>query len=146
MSTVFASAHGAETGICRLGADPGPSEPPRVFATCCQERGRCVPTEVLERTLDDDAALLGQRDCADAQTLCVDARWLEDVPPVAAECRSLGDIEGRCVSRCVTQAEGADGLPRSSCSADEVCAPCYDPLTARHEGMTTRQAAPKTRR
>jgi hypothetical protein len=51
-------------------------------------------------------------------------------------CNSLDNSEGRCVSTCVAGAiaKQKDRLPTAGCAANEVCAPCYDPVTGEDTG------------
>jgi hypothetical protein len=61
--------------------------------------------------------------------------WLGDEPVAAVSCRSLGDAEGRCLPACLPDVAGqADRLPAADCTAEHLCAPCFDPLTGDDTG------------
>ncbi|MDD9936314.1 MAG: hypothetical protein OXT09_22065, partial [Myxococcales bacterium] len=50
-------------------------------------------------------------------------------------CESIDGAEGRCVSTCVPLVRvQADVLPRDICADDELCAPCFDPITQEATG------------
>ena len=54
------------------------------------------------------------------------------IPPT---CQSVAGAEGRCLSTALPQvAAQAQLLPQSTCAADHLCAPCYDPLTGDDTG------------
>jgi hypothetical protein len=46
-------------------------------------------------------------------------------------CSSIDNAEGRCLSTCLggSVAQQKANLPTAGCGADEVCAPCFDPIT-----------------
>jgi hypothetical protein len=47
------------------------------------------------------------------------------------KCRSVGNLEGVCISECNTNTAfsvGAGFLPQDSCHESERCVPCYDPI------------------
>jgi len=126
---------GTATGACAIGKDK-PQEPAREFATCCGSadgtHGHCVPRELLLRTAPDtDLNRLDSGECTEARTLCVPDAWLKDAGPdmQTASCRAAGDLEGRCLPRCLPDvARQADKLEQRSCAQSELCLPCYSPL------------------
>jgi hypothetical protein len=120
---------GADTMACRVGADPGPKEPPLTFPKCCSGTGTCVPSSTVPAA---QKGQLGTESCpADAnQFLCAPNEFTATGGFVPPTCRSLGGGEGRCLSVCLPAiASQASTLPQSTCMAGHVCAPCYDPLT-----------------
>lgn len=122
---------GEPTHACDLGKDPGPSEPPLRFDQCCNATAHCVPSDVLRGMVaPEDEAQLGADTCTLREARCVPDAWLSSGAPSARVCRSVMDNEGRCLSRCLPEvAAQADRLPVDSCAAEEVCAPCFDPLS-----------------
>jgi hypothetical protein len=124
----FDPLSGAATGACSVAADPGPSEPPRVFATCCAGEGRCIPDALVPAAEHDR---LGTETCSAAQAeLCVPEPWLGDAPIVPASCRASTGGEGRCLPACLPEiAAQADRLEQGSCAGHTLCAPCFDPLS-----------------
>jgi hypothetical protein len=128
---------GEDTQACRLDADPGPSEPPRVFEHCCDQAGRCVPEEALPPSLSTaDLERLGPDECGpEPGALCVPEPWLQPANAVAETCRAAGDLEGRCLPSCLPElSEQRDQLQQQTCASGQLCVPCYDP----HSGEDTR--------
>jgi len=124
---------GADTLACRQGCDPGPKHPPKLFAHCCSDRGLCVPPALA----GPQAKNLNKESCT-GDTLCAPTE-LTDLRFKPKECASIDGIEGRCISTCVGGALGKqkDRLPKSSCGTDELCAPCFDPVTGEDTGACT---------
>ena len=88
---------------------------------------------------------------------CDDARYCVPVAIVSqggrgvpARCTSLNKSEGRCLSRCLPKIGAqSSSLPQDTCSAQELCVPCYDPRTgmdtgACHEGCDSGPTGPAT--
>lgn len=124
---------GEDTLACRQGCDSGPTEPPKAFDKCCAERGLCVPPELA----GDQVKNLDQQTCA-AGTLCAPTE-LTDPTFKPKSCDSIDGAEGRCISTCAggAVAKQKDRLPTAGCEQDEVCAPCYDPITGEDTGACT---------
>lgn len=124
---------GEDTLACRQGCDHGPVLPPKPFASCCSDRGLCVPPSVS----GDDAADLAKDTCAD-DTLCA-PRELTDLAFKPSACASLDGAEGRCISTCIGGglAKRKALLPTAGCNPEEVCAPCFDPVTGEDTGACT---------
>jgi hypothetical protein len=60
----------------------------------------------------------------------VPTEWLESDRQPPASCRAPGDIEGRCLMSCLPDvAKRKDDLRQSTCGNEQLCVPCYDPLT-----------------
>jgi hypothetical protein len=124
---------GEDTLACRQGCDPGPTEGPKTFDKCCGDRGLCVPPELAAaqaKNLDQDTCGTG--------TLCAPTE-LTDPTFKATTCDSIDGAEGRCISTCVggAVAKQRDRLPTAGCGTDELCAPCYDPITGEDTGACT---------
>jgi len=120
---------GKDTGACSIGEDAGPREPPRIFASCCQDHGRCVPKDAVPESSQDQ---LDSRGCEDdaSTALCVPSAWLTDPPKPPTSCRAHGDAEGRCLPECLPGLEyKASRLRQDVCEAGDRCVPCFDPLT-----------------
>ncbi|MDD9934457.1 MAG: hypothetical protein OXT09_12685 [Myxococcales bacterium] len=120
---------GDETGVCDLGGDPGPSEAPTLFESCCQAHGRCVPADLVPTaargSLEADSCPTGTGD----ELLCTPLGFIEDEDFTPEPCRATLDVEGRCLPSCLPAlAEQADLLERDTCREGELCAPCFDPI------------------
>jgi hypothetical protein len=116
---------GKATGACTQGCDKGPTQPPKTFTHCCSDRGFCVPPSLagsLASNLLKDKCTSGM--------LCAPSE-LTDPTFVPKTCASLDGAEGRCLSTCLggQVASQADRLPTAGCGQNEVCAPCFDPIT-----------------
>jgi len=114
---------GADTGACNVN-DDAPVEPPKTFTECCSMRGYCVS----ETQAGEQAASLVADSCT-GELLCA-PKELTDPAFVPMGCDSIDTREGRCLSTCLgSVADQVDRLPTAGCMANEVCAPCYDPIT-----------------
>jgi hypothetical protein len=52
-----------------------------------------------------------------------------------SSCRAAGDIEGRCLHESLPDVgQKASSLVRSTCTPQELCVPCFDPLTGKDTG------------
>jgi len=122
----FEPLHGEPTGACSIGRDPGPVQPPSLFAACCGELGRCVPTPLVAAA---DRAQLMQASC-EASELCAPAALVADAQLVPASClTSVGAAEGRCLPACLPSVvRQAERLFQDGCPEEELCAPCFNPL------------------
>lgn len=129
---------GEATPACHLGADPGPIEPARLFASCCGGRAKCVPASYASRLASGaDRQRLGSGSCADASDTCVPTAWM-DAKPKSVSCEAPGGLEGRCLLDCIPDVmKQAGQLSRASCSSGEFCVPCFNPLTAENTGVCT---------
>ena len=121
---------GADTLACRQGCDPGPTQPPKTFAKCCSSRGLCVPPSLAGTQAPNLA-----KDSCSGELLCAPTE-LTDTTFIPKSCYSIDNAEGRCVSTCIggAVAKQRDRLPTAGCGANEVCAPCYDPITGADTG------------
>jgi hypothetical protein len=104
---------------------------PALFALCpgCTD-ARCVDTTLVEPMVP--ASQLAQlADCNSGAGKCVPDKFLVTGGKFIVEtCHSLLGAEGRCLSKCLgAVASQADRLPQDTCDTDEVCAPCWDPVT-----------------
>lgn len=130
---------GAATPACRIGSDPGPVEPPRVFANCCGGRAQCVPESFASRVASPaDRQRLGRGSCAETSDTCVPTAWMDTTyKPVS--CEAPGGLEGRCLPDCIPDVEKQAGqLSRVGCSSGELCVPCFNPLTGENTEVCTR--------
>lgn len=125
---------GLDTSACSQGCDTGPTKPPVVFQKCCGGNGDCVPKSVVPASQINQ---LGVDTCTGTDVLCAPTKFenLSYIPPT---CRSLANLEGRCIPSCVPAvAAQASFLPQDICAADEKCAPCYDPIKGTATGACT---------
>jgi hypothetical protein len=72
----------------------------------------------------------------DADNLCVPDELIESGGDFIPDgCRAVGDLEGRCLSRCLPSvSDMADLLDSESCPATHLCVPCYNPLDGTDTG------------
>jgi len=140
------------TGACDIAGEcvggGGPDTPPPPPAcddpTTCEYEASCPPVvnpASLTACGNDahclDAALVPM-EVRDQLGPCTGAAGKLCVPDVflvsggaftPATCRSLADAEGRCLSRVLPEVKAQESfLPQSSCTTDQRCVPCYNPI------------------
>jgi hypothetical protein len=124
---------GTSTSVCDLPDDPGPSEPPKIFAACCSDLGRCVPASSID---PKDRGRLPRDACEGEALVCAPALLVEDPNAVPSSCTvHATSAEGRCLPRCLlgdTARERA--LEQDPCPDSHVCAPCFDPIDGSSTG------------
>lgn len=122
---------GEDTEACRTDNDPGPQDAPEPFAVCCGELGRCLPRSLVP---EDARAGLERDSCAASyDALCTPSAWIEGRAP--ASCHAPGQLEGRCLPRCLPQvAQLGELAQQADCPAEHACLPCFDPLTGQESG------------
>jgi hypothetical protein len=126
---------GEDTGACSIGGDPGPKDDPLLFGTCCGDRGRCVPTDAVDKSARGE---LNDKGCEGEASLCVPSPWLSDPPVVPLTCHGFGGAEGRCMPECLPDvANRLNKLKQDVCGAGDRCVPCFDPLTGESTGSCT---------
>lgn len=117
--------NGTETGACGQGCDPGATQPPVTFASCCSNNGLCVPTTAVPAA---QLAQLGTDTCTQADHVCAPTKFI-DLTYKPKTCSSINGYEGRCIPDCLPAVVGrASFLPKADCDTGELCAPCYDPV------------------
>ena len=131
--------NGESTQLCNLGCDPGPTEAPKTFATCCAGAGLCVPEWAIPQA---NRPAIGAETCPQQpeRTLCAPKEKVQDLAHKYPACR--GGIppaplyDGACVSGCVVDASGLGlGLLRGDCaSTADKCVPCVDPVSQQRTG------------
>jgi hypothetical protein len=107
----------------------------------CGTGGRCVPegavSEAQRPKLEEcDGGL-----CAPEKSVANAGNYL---PPT---CTSVGGAEGRCLSTVIKDIAAKKGqLPQSTCEANELCAPCFNPSDGSDTGACRSVScdAPKT--
>jgi hypothetical protein len=120
---------GKSSGACTLPGDSGPRAQPGQFTRCCNGAAFCLPLDLVQNS---QRASLDSGDCGSDQ-LCVPEQLSMGVAPTS--CNSIAGAEGRCLSSCLPLvAAQATQLPRSTCAADERCAPCFDPFSGKATG------------
>lgn len=95
----------------------------------CGTGGRCVPatavSEAQRSRLDSCATGL----CAPEKMVANAGQYL---PPT---CVSIAGAEGRCLSTIIKDIAAKKGqIPQSTCAADELCAPCFNPADGKETG------------
>lgn len=112
------------TGACSGPGDPGPAEPPGVFAHCCSldgaDRGRCIPQELVA---ESERSLLSPESCP-SDTLCVPEE-LATPEGSLSRCDSLGTA-GACVPSCLLSDLQLALVLQGSCKSWQRCIPCSD--------------------
>ncbi|HEX7671902.1 MAG TPA: hypothetical protein VF395_20045, partial [Polyangiaceae bacterium] len=134
----FNPSDGTETGICKVGCDPGASQAPVLFAKCCSDRGRCVPRAVIPK---DAAANLPKESCSGADDpVCVPSKVIEDptyeFPACTVNVPFANNTPGVCVPACIVDATRYAGLIGRGTCADtgDKCAPCTNPVDGTPSG------------
>jgi hypothetical protein len=93
--------------------------------------GHCVPNALVPSAEATELA-----SCDGTSTCVPDPIIASGGNFILPTCMSVAGFEGRCASVCIPQvASEASSLPQSTCASDEVCAPCYDPLTGVDTGI-----------
>ena len=82
------------------------------------------------------ATLKPLRDTCEADAVCIPSS-LTDAHAIAKTCASVDGAEGRCLPSCLGKVTALPELPTRGCGTDEVCTPCYDPLTGSNTGACT---------
>jgi hypothetical protein len=120
------------TGACEQSCDPGPRDEPIALPGCCSGDGVCLPTEEVGDKADD----LGQDVCAqnEGDRVCVPTAFLDEgfKPMTCVDEFIFGDEPGVCLPACLPAVQGliADfTLDQQGCPANNLCAPCNNPLT-----------------
>jgi hypothetical protein len=132
------------TGACSIGCDmPGPSPAPiacpysgpniinpTVFPSCAS--ATCSGAHCLPASLVPPAQQALLKPCSGGGFCAPDpiiGSANHFVPP---KCTSIAGAEGRCISTCLPSVAAiAAILPTAGCAAGTVCAPCYDPTSAK---------------
>ncbi|MBX3234341.1 MAG: hypothetical protein KIT84_21750 [Labilithrix sp.] len=110
---------GVDTGSCSQVPCDKPKEPAKLFAPCCEGKGRCVPTAAAGSA----ASSLGPATCSGETPLCAPNEFVGISKPRACKARLSGN--GVCLSRCIITKGGIfAGLIQGSCEDEELCAPC----------------------
>lgn len=123
---------GNDTGVCSISCDTGPKEPPVLLSTCCDGIGTCIPSDLIP---SEQQSLLGQDTCADPSMLCAPNELL-DPSAKLDPCRSVSDLEGRCVPACLPDVQAMkDMIPQDVCEDTHLCVPCYDPFSGAATGV-----------
>ncbi len=107
---------------------PKPLIDPKILPRCpnCEGEARCVPSILLEQQAPE---MLSKLMACDETSVCVPDPIIATMGFYGpASCRSVGDVEGRCLSECLPQvASQRDILPQGTCPEHERCVPCFDP-------------------
>ncbi len=130
---------GQDTGACQLrytceggfgGSDACPHSGPDLIdpagLTACAPDAHClsavlVPDEMRARLADCPGG--GGDKCVPDDFIRTGGNY---VPPT---CASVGGVEGRCLSKALPEIDAqANLLQQGACDANELCAPCFNPL------------------
>ncbi|HVV83964.1 MAG TPA: hypothetical protein VHE35_12905 [Kofleriaceae bacterium] len=131
---------GTDTGACLLkytcdggfgGDDACPHTGPDVLdpstLTSCGPDAHCLTAvlvpDALRDRLADCPAPDGDDKCVPDDFIRTGGNFIPDT------CRSVGNVEGRCLSTVLPEIHAqANVLRQGTCDAGELCAPCYNPL------------------
>ncbi len=111
------------------GTTPQPTGPANLdqLPKCTQcANAHCVPANLVPAA---QQGLLSR--CQDQGSFCVPDSLLQNPAGfVLPSCRSIANVEGRCLSTCLPLVTAElSRLPQGNCKADERCVPCYHPIT-----------------
>jgi len=108
---------------------------PAQFPPCAPDAS-CVHQQLIASTGNTD--LLSQlAECPDSEgTYCVPNKLIASAGNlIPASCTSVANAEGRCMSKSLPQVAAlGDLLPVADCDNNEVCSPCFDPVTGDSSG------------
>jgi hypothetical protein len=139
----------AATGACSLACD-SPKQPPTIL-TCPWEGppvvtpsslDACSPTcagaHCVRKSLVPESQESLFTSCDGGAGICApDGVIATGNNFVPSSCVSIAGAEGRCLSTCLPfVAAQADRFPTGTCTSNERCVPCYDPLAADPEAAT----------
>jgi hypothetical protein len=122
----------SQGGGCNSSGAPAslPKVDPSTLPACgpACDGAHCVPSADVPSTFQSQLAT-----CSGG--FCVPDSMIKSGGAKPASCKSLSSADGVCLSVCVPQvAQYKDLLPQDSCSSDERCAPCTNPLNGQPSG------------
>jgi hypothetical protein len=152
----FNPIDGKPTGACtqKTGDHPATTAP-KPYQACGAfdggtQGGICVPKVLVDASGNASAGSLLQDDCANATDRCVPTLKAKDTAACFAKCTTtLGALNtktldfkpGACVPAYIVRDVNPAGLgllKKDTCTgADELCAPCLDPLSMPVQGVAT---------
>ncbi len=115
-----------DPNTCVYEASCAPAVDPSVLPACAPD-AHCVPPALVT----DPAQAMQLGKCEDNTSYCVPDTFIKTNGKfIAPSCTSVNGAEGRCLSKALPAvADQADMLPQDSCTVDERCTPCYDPIS-----------------
>jgi len=119
---------GGATGVDCPHEGP-PIVDPEEFVACpsyvCEKGAHCVPNGLVP------ADVIEYLPECNADSKCVPDKFIETMGNFLLDpCTAVLGLEGRCLSGCIPLvAENADLLDQATCDDDELCVPCFDPLS-----------------
>jgi hypothetical protein len=130
---------GEKTGACEAGCGPETSEPAKVFAKCCTNRGTCVPLSIagsIANAAPGDTC--AGADASDPEK-CVPTTRAQNpdmkFPTCMAQVAPFPAVPGGCVPDCIITDPLQKGfLVQGTCATGELCAPCVNPLDQMRTG------------
>jgi hypothetical protein len=135
----FSCDGGGGGGPSGGGGGPGPATcphqgPPVIdpsTLTSCGADAHCLPDALVPPAMASKLAA-----CPDNTSMCVpDVFIAAGGNYIPATCHSVAGAEGRCLSKVLPDVQAkATLLPQDTCGANELCAPCYDPLSGADTG------------
>lgn len=97
----------------------------------CGDGMRCAPAAAMK---PEQVAIL--KTCPDGQSVCAPEKAIAAGGNfVPKTCKSVGGAEGRCTNVLIPAVAAQKAmLPRDTCDATELCAPCFSPLDGKETG------------
>ena len=121
---------GEATSACSQSCDPGPVEPPRVVAPCCEGLGFCYPRDDVPEDARDVLVA-----CEEESELCVPTVLAGTSGWTPPPCTSASYGAGVCLHQCFAAVEPYRAfLAREGCDEQFLCVPCVDPTTGAETG------------
>jgi hypothetical protein len=98
----------------------------------CAPDAHCIDSAVVA----DPALRARLATCAGGKVCVPDAFLATGGKFTPKTCNSLAGAEGRCMSRAIPEVKAReDQLPQDTCTTNERCAPCFDPITGMDTGV-----------
>ncbi len=118
------------TGACAIADDPGPSDPPVIFDSCCNGISVCLPEAAVP---EEERSNFNRIGCESTE-LCVPRNLATDTY-IPHHCRSWNNAEARCLPACLPKvAANAARIEQGDCPDEYLCAPCYDHVSQEDSG------------
>lgn len=96
----------------------------------CGDGAHCLPEAVAGPAAAQLKKCTGGGVCAPDKSIAAAGQYLPKT------CKSLANAEGRCINVVIPAVAAQKAqLPKDTCDANELCAPCFDPTNAKDTGV-----------
>jgi hypothetical protein len=116
---------------------------PEVLPSCTDvcPFGSCVPASEVQ------GQAAGLPNCTNSTDKCMPRFLIETLGRVRFKsCRSVGSVEGRCISACLPLVSGQLlPVPQDDCLSTERCIPCFNPINGNDNGICHYECDPGPR-